>query len=255
MTAEVLAAEAVQVGAVAADQAEAIERVGGLLVSQGLVTDAYVSAMHAREAIVSTYLGNGIALPHGTNEAQGTILRTGLAVVQFPAGVPWGDEPARLVIGLAATSDEHIAILSRLAGILDDAELCERLGRSTDAAEIHAALTAPAPDDDEDEDEDGDGDGRATPPEDPGGLRRTATISNPSGLHARPAAQVVARLQPLDADVTIEVNGRRADARSITSVLGLGASVGDELTITARGSDEQAALEAVLGIVTSGSDQ
>jgi phosphotransferase system HPr (HPr) family protein len=243
MTAEVLTAEAVQVGAAAADQAEAIDRVGALLVAQGLVTNAYVNAMHAREAIVSTYLGNGIALPHGTSEAQGEVIRTGLAVVQFPAGVPWGDEPARLVIGLAANADEHIAILSRLAGILDDEELCDRLGRATDPAEIHAALTAPVADDDGEDDE-------AVPP----GIRRTARITNPSGLHARPAAQVVARLQPLDADVVIEINGRRADARSITSTLGLGASVGDELTIFADGRDAEAALEAVLAIVTSGSD-
>jgi phosphotransferase system HPr (HPr) family protein len=242
MTAEVLAPEAVQVGAAAVDQAEAIDRVGAILVAQGLVTTAYVSAMHAREAIVSTYLGNGIALPHGTSEAQGEVLRTGLAVVQFPAGVPWGEEPALLVIGLAANADEHIAILSRLAGILDDEELCERLGRATDPAEIHAALTAPVADDEEDDE--------AVPP----GIRRTARITNPSGLHARPAAQVVARLQPLDADVVIEINGRRADARSITSTLGLGASVGDELTIFADGRDAEAALEAVLAIVTSGSD-
>jgi len=80
-------------------------------------------------------------------------------------------------------------------------------------------------------------------------------LTNPSGLHARPAAQVVARLQPLDAEVTIEVNGRRGDARSITSTLGLGAVVGDELTVTARGTDAAAALDAVLSIVTSGSDQ
>ena len=246
MTAEVLTAEAVQVGAAAADQSEAIDRVGALLVAQGLVTTAYVNAMHDREAIVSTYLGNGIALPHGTSEAQGEVLRTGLAVVQFPAGVPWGDEPARLVIGLAANADEHIAILSRLAGILDDEELCERLGRATDPAEIHAALTAPVSDDDEEDDE-----GHETVPP---GIRRNATITNPSGLHARPAAQVVARLQPLDADVTIEINGRRADARSITSTLGLGASVGDELTIFADGPDAEAALDAVLAIVTSGSD-
>jgi phosphotransferase system HPr (HPr) family protein len=245
MTAEVLTAEAVQVGAAAADQAEAIDRVGALLVAQGLVTNAYVNAMHAREAIVSTYLGNGIALPHGTSEAQGEVIRTGLAVVQFPAGVPWGDEPARLVIGLAANADEHIAILSRLAGILDDEALCERLGRATDPAEIHAALTAPVIDDGEDDVEH-----ETVPP----GIRRTARITNPSGLHARPAAQVVARLQPLDADVVIEINGRRADARSITSTLGLGASVGDELTIFADGRDAEAALEAVLAIVTSGSD-
>jgi phosphocarrier protein FPr len=244
MTAEVLSRSAVQVGGTAATQREAIEKVGGVLVAEGLVTPAYVEAMHAREAIVSTYLGNGIALPHGTNDAQDAVRRTGLAVIQFPAGVPWGDEPARLVIGLAATSDDHIAILSRLAGILDDAKLCERLGRSTDPDEIHAALTAPVLA--QDDDDEGD------PPHD---LRRNVRITNPSGLHARPAAQVVARLQPLTAEITIAVNGRRADARSITAVLGLGAAVGDELTITARGSDAQAALEAVLGIVTSGSDQ
>jgi multiphosphoryl transfer protein len=243
MTAEVLSRSAVQVGGTAATQREAIEKVGGVLVAEGLVTPAYVEAMHAREAIVSTYLGNGIALPHGTNDAQDAVRRTGLAVIQFPAGVPWGDEPARLVIGLAATSDDHIAILSRLAGILDDAKLCERLGQSTDPLEIHAALTAPVLA--QDDDDEGD------PPHD---LRRNVRITNPSGLHARPAAQVVARLQPLTAEITIAVNGRRADARSITAVLGLGAAVGDELTITARGSDAQAALEAVLGIVTSGSD-
>jgi phosphocarrier protein FPr len=243
MTPEVLSRTAVQVGAAASSQAEAIDQVGALLIAEGLVTQEYVDAMHAREAIVSTYLGNGIALPHGTNETQGAVRRTGLAVLQYPAGVPWGDEPAKLVIGLAATSDEHIAILSRLAGILDDADLCERLGRSTDPAEIHEALTADAPTDG------ADGDGAT-----PHGLRRTARITNPSGLHARPAAQVVARLQPFDADITIEVGGRRADARSITGVLGLGASVGDELTIIARGPDADGALEAVLAIVSIGHD-
>jgi multiphosphoryl transfer protein len=242
MTVEVLSRSAVHVGAAAASQDEAIDQVGAVLVAEGLVTQAYVDAMHAREAIVSTYLGNGIALPHGTNESQGAVRRTGIAVIQFPAGVPWGDEPARLVIGLAATSDEHIAILSRLAGILDDAELCERLGRATDPLEIHAALTAP------EESENGH-DGPA-----PSGIQRTARMTNPSGLHARPAAQVVAGLRPYTADVTIEVDGRRADARSITAVLGLGASVGDELTVTAAGPDAEKALDAVLAIVTLGSD-
>ena len=242
MTSDVLAADAVLVGETADDQAAAIDKVGALLVGHGHVTQAYVAAMHARESVISTYLGNGIALPHGLDAS--AVLRTGLAVIQFPAGVPWGDETAHLVIGLAATSDEHIAIMSRLAGILDDAGLCERLGRSTDAAEIHAALTAPIADEDPDDDH--------VPS---GGIRRMATITNPSGLHARPAAQVVARLQRFDADVSIEVNGRRADARSITSTLGLGATVGDDLTITARGPDAEGAIEAVLAIVTSGSDQ
>jgi len=242
MIGEVLTSEAVRVGARATDQHDAIEQVGAILVAEGLVTDGYIKAMHERETIVSTYLGNGIALPHGTNDAQDTILRTGLAVVQFPDGVPWGEEPARLVIGLAATSDEHIEVLSRLATILGDADVCDRLARTTDAGEIYTTLMTPPP-------EGGDRDEEAPP-----GTRRTVRISNPSGLHARPAAQVVARLQPLDAQVTLEVNGKRADARSITSALGLGASVGDELTITVHGPDATAALDAVLAIVTSGSD-
>jgi len=243
MTTEVLSRSAVKVGGSAASQSEAIDQVGAVLVGEGLVTPAYVDAMHAREAIVSTYLGNGIALPHGTNETQGEVRRTGLAVIQYPGGVPWGDEPARLVIGLAAMSDDHIAILSRLAGILDDAKLCERLGQATDPMEIYDALTAPVLAQEDDEE--------TEPPHD---LRRNVRITNPSGLHARPAAQVVAKLQALTAEITIAVNGRRADARSITAVLGLGAAVGDELTITARGGDAQAALDAVLSIVTLGSD-
>lgn len=242
MTVEVLRADSVRVGASAVDQRDAIEQVGALLVGGGFVTPAYVEAMHDREAIVSTYLGNGVALPHGTNEARDAILQTGIAVLQVPAGVPWGDEPARLVIGLAATGEEHLEVLSRLATILGDAETCDRLARSTDAAEIHAVLTSlPA--------DDAGGDGLPLD-----GLRQVAVITNPSGLHARPAAQVVARLQPLDADVTIEVNGRRADARSITAALGLGASVGDVLTVTTRGPDAQSALDAVLAIVTHGND-
>jgi phosphotransferase system HPr (HPr) family protein len=242
MTTEVLSSDAVRVGAVATDQRDAIEQVGALLVAQGSVTPAYVAAMHDRETVVSTYLGNGVALPHGTNEARDAILRTGIAVIQFPNGVPWGEEPARLVIGLAATGEEHIEVLSRLATILGDAETCDRLAHSTDPVEIHRVLTS--------DPEDGASGDRG--PLD--GLRRTAVITNPSGLHARPAAQVVARLQPLEAEVTIEVNGRRADARSITAALGLGASVGDELTITTRGPDAEAALDAVLAIVTHGSD-
>ena len=77
---DILRTSAVLVGATAADKAAAIDLVGGVLVAEGLVTDEYVKAMHQREAIISTYLGNGIALPHGTGENQESILRTGLAV-------------------------------------------------------------------------------------------------------------------------------------------------------------------------------
>ena len=240
---EVLSETAIVVGAVATRKDEAIERVGQILVDHGYVTTEYVGAMRDREAIISTYLGNGIALPHGTSEAQATILRTGLAVVQYPAGVPWGDEPARLVIGLAATSDEHIGILSRLAGILDDAALCDRLAQTDDAGEIHRVLMASDTDD------------AASPDDVPQAeIVRAVRITNPAGLHARPAAQIVERVRAFDAQVSIQAGSRRADARSITGLLGLGASVGDEVTLRADGAQALDALEAVQDIVTSGSD-
>ena len=234
----ILRPSAIVVGASAGNQAEAIDRVGGLLMAEGLVTDEYVRAMHEREAIISTYLGNGIALPHGTGENQDSILHTGLAVAQFPAGVPWGDEPARLVIGLAAKSEEHIPILSRLAGVLEDAELCERLARTSDPLEIHRALTtdsAPAPG------------SRGEPHEDVPG--RTVRISNPSGLHARPAAEIVELMLDFDADVTIVAGDKRANAASITQLIALGASAGDEVSISASGDDADAAVDAVLTVL------
>jgi len=241
VTDTVLAPSAVIVGAAARDKEEAIDRVGGLLVEHGYVTSAYVDAMRDREAIISTYLGNGIALPHGTSEAQAAILKTGLAVVQYPNGVPWGDEPAKLVIGLAATSDEHIGILSRLAGILGDADLCDRLARMTDPLEIHRVLTSTDGSTDE-----------AAADTTPSEIARTVRISNPHGLHARPAAEIVARVRDYDAKVSIQAAGKRADARSITGLLGLGASTGDEITLRADGAQAQEALTAIEAIVTSG---
>jgi multiphosphoryl transfer protein len=234
----VLSPSAIVIGATAPDQAAAIEQVGAILIAEGVVTDAYVTAMLAREAIVSTYLGNGIALPHGTSEAEASILRTGIAVAQFPDGVPWGEEPARLVIGLAARSEEHIGILSRLATVLGDAELCERLAQTADAAEIHAALTSTP-----DEPAAG-GDGHVT-----GDVSRTVRIVNPHGLHARPAAAVVEKALDFDCEITIVAGDRRANALSITQVISLGASVGDEVTVTATGEDAERAVEVVLSVL------
>jgi phosphocarrier protein FPr len=238
-TGEVLSLSGIAVGLSAADRDAAIDRVGGMLVAEGLVTEGYITAMKAREKIISTYLGNGIALPHGTSEAQDTILRTGLAVAQFPGGVAWGDEPARLVIGLAARSEEHIAILSRLAGILEDAELCERLARTTDPRQIYQALTAeaepPTP--------------RAARTNGAGAISRTVRIANPAGLHARPAAQIVEKAAEFDAEVTIVAAQREANAISITQVIALGATVGDEVTVTATGDDAAEAIDAVLSVL------
>jgi phosphotransferase system HPr (HPr) family protein len=235
---ELLSPSAIEVGLSAPDRVAAIDVVGRMLVGEGLVTDGYVVAMQEREAIISTYLGNGIALPHGTSEAQDTILRTGLAVAQFPDSVAWADERALLVIGLAARSEEHIAILSRLASILEDAALCERLARTADPLEIHGALMADA---------DTPAHRPVAPPK--AAEARTVRIANPHGLHARPAAQIVERAMAFDAEVRIAAAEREANAISITQVIALGATVGDEVTVSATGDEAGAALDAVLGVL------
>jgi phosphocarrier protein FPr len=244
LSVEVLPASAVRVGATASDRDAAIDVVGGMLVDSGCVTGDYVGEMRARERIVSTYLGNGIALPHGTNEGRSAVRRTGLAVAQFRDGVPWGDERAYLVIGLAALAEEHIGVLARLATILGDEALCLRLAITTDADEIYRTLSQP-----DEEPVAGHG-----PPRRPDEIVRLLTITNPHGLHARPASAVVARARQFDAKTVLEANGRRADARSITGLLGLGAAVGDEVRIVAQGADAAQAVEAVSAILTSTSE-
>ena len=244
MSVEVLPASSVRVGAAAPTTDAAIDIVGGMLVESGSVTREYVTEMLARERIVSTYLGNGIALPHGTNEGRTAVRRTGLAVAQFPDGVPWGEERAFLVIGLAALAEEHIGVMARLATILGDEALCRRLAVTTDANEIYRTLT-------QSDDQPAAG---HDPPLRADEMAHRLRITNPHGLHARPAAAVVERARHFAARVVLEANGRRADARSITALLGLGAAVGDDVRIVAQGGDAAQAIEAVSAILTSASE-
>jgi phosphotransferase system HPr (HPr) family protein len=135
-------------------------------------------------------------------------------------------------------------VLQRLATILGDEALCRRLAVTADANEIYQTLSQP------DEEPAADHD----PPARPDELVRQLKITNPHGLHARPAAAVVARARGFDAGIVLEANGRRADARSITGLLGLGAAVGDEVRIVAQGGDAAQAIEAVSAILTSTSE-
>src|SRR6056297_1693059 len=100
----ILAINRIQVGASAVDKFDAIRKAGGLLVTSGCVKPAYIDGMLAREATMSTYLGNGVAIPHGEYENRGDINSTGISVLQLPEGVAWEDEEkAYLVIGIAAS--------------------------------------------------------------------------------------------------------------------------------------------------------
>ena len=120
------------VGLPSVTKEEAIRAAGTLLMERGLVEQEYVDAMQRREESMSTYMGNGVSMPHGTFDAKGAIRGTGIVVMQYPEGVDWGDEPARLVIGLAADGDDHVAILSQLAEVLQEEDLCKMLWATDD---------------------------------------------------------------------------------------------------------------------------
>ena len=140
-TPEVLPRQSVVLGQTAPDMETAIEFVGGLLVERGIVNPGYIAGMKAREETVSTYFGNGVALPHGTYETRDEIKGTGIVVAQYPDGVTWGDGVAHLVIGLAATGEDHMAVLSQLAEVLQDEDLCERLWKTDDQEFVHETLS------------------------------------------------------------------------------------------------------------------
>jgi mannitol/fructose-specific phosphotransferase system IIA component len=113
--------EEIQLKATASSKEDAIRQAGQLLVDSGHIQAGYINSMLARETQANTYLGNGIAIPHGQPPQRDLILQTGIAVLQLPDGVEWNPgEVVRLVVGIAAKSDEHLQILTNLTHVLDD---------------------------------------------------------------------------------------------------------------------------------------
>lgn len=129
----------IHLGLSAGDKETAIRTAGKLLVEAGYVESEYVDAMLEREKLVSTYLGESIAVPHGTIAAKDKVKRTGIVICQYPQGVPFGDgkdDVARLVIGIAARNDEHIQVISRLTNALDEPGVIDRLATTNDPQEL-----------------------------------------------------------------------------------------------------------------------
>lgn len=136
----ILRADSVVVGAKADSKWDAIRQAGDLLVKGGYVGMNYVDAMVEREKITTTYLGMGIAIPHGTGEAKKEVRHTGIAVVQYPDGVDFDGEKAQLVIAIAGVGDEHLELLARLSEALEDENVLAHLKSTTDKEDILRVL-------------------------------------------------------------------------------------------------------------------
>lgn len=146
--AQVLAPDAVRLGLRAFDKGDALRQCGEVLVEIGAAGPAYADAILERERSVSTYLGEGIAIPHGTDASREHIHRAALAFLQFPDGVDWNGKTCHVCIPIASRSDEHISILQSLALVLSDPDAAAQLRTTHD---IDAVLALLAPQDEEDE--------------------------------------------------------------------------------------------------------
>jgi phosphocarrier protein FPr len=130
----ILSRERIQLNATASDRTDAIRKSGELLIHSGSILPEYVDGMLKREESMSTYLGSGVAIPHGVYENKDHILQTGISVLQLPLGVEWdpGGELVYLVIGIAASSDEHVNVLASLAEAVEDEATLKELMSTTD---------------------------------------------------------------------------------------------------------------------------
>ena len=127
----------------APNKTEAIKKVAAALTSAGFVEEGYVDGMLEREDQAATYLGIGLAIPHGTTKTRHLVKKTGVQVFCFPNGVEWGDdgEKAYLAIGIAASSDEHLELLRQLTHVLSADGVEERIKNIKSADEAIAILT------------------------------------------------------------------------------------------------------------------
>lgn len=119
---------------------EAIIRAGELLFNNGYTKYEYIDSMLERENIISTYIGLGIAIPHGTESGKSEVEKAGIIVLQYPKGIKFGTQTAYLLIAVAAKHDEHLEIISSIAKSLEDIELIEKIKTTTNPKDILKAF-------------------------------------------------------------------------------------------------------------------
>jgi mannitol PTS system EIIA component len=139
---DILALSHVKVPGSATSKDDAIREAGQILVDAGAVTPAYVDAMFEREKSVSTYMGNYLAIPHGTNEAKDAITRSAISVVRYDAPIDWNGNEVRFAVGIAGVDNGHLEILGKIAIVFSDSDEVEKLLAASSAEELYSLLQA-----------------------------------------------------------------------------------------------------------------
>jgi PTS system mannitol-specific IIA component len=137
----VLSKELIVAAGTARTMSEAIREAGELLVRAGAVDAEYIDSMEERERTMSTYMGNFLAIPHGTNESKGSIHRSALSLVRYPDPIDWGGRgDVHIVIGIAGVENEHLEMLSKVAVVFSDEEDAARMRDATTVDELYDVL-------------------------------------------------------------------------------------------------------------------
>jgi PTS system mannitol-specific IIA component len=140
MSQNVLEPEQIKAAGSASTKEEAIREAGAILLEAGAVTAEYVDYMMQREALTSTYMGNFLAIPHGTNEGKDTFLESALSFVRYATPIDWDGNEVRFVVGIAGKENGHLEILSKIALIFSDEDEVQKLLDAPDRTEILAIL-------------------------------------------------------------------------------------------------------------------
>ncbi len=229
-----------------ADKASVLGFIAEKMQTLGLVTGDYLPALQQREQKISTYLINGVAIPHGVNEAKDQVQQTGVIILQLPNGILWNadsTEKTHFVVGIAAKGNDHISVLQRLTEVVMDAPLAAHLGQHASKAEILNALN---------------GDRIQQPAQEITDLpiNQKTTVVDKAGMHARPAS-LISEMADTFASTTIQIrNGERiANAKSMAALLSMGAVEGDSLVVSAEGELATQAVERIATAIQAGLDK
>ncbi|EAR09249.1 phosphoenolpyruvate--protein phosphotransferase [Reinekea blandensis] len=225
-----------------ASKTEVLTLISDTMQTLGFVTGDYTKALADREAKVSTYLVNGVAIPHGTNEAKSQVKKTGLVIVQVPAGVTWNDQgdQAHFIVGIAANGDEHLGVLQQLTQVVMDEAKAKHLGSNANVQDIVQALNTNL---------------AAGQTEEDFSNAAEALVIDEAGLHARPASLISEKASEFkDCQIRIRCKTVSANAKSMASLLTLGAQKGDTLVVSAEGNQAAKAIEALVAMINAGLD-
>ncbi|MBU2864438.1 phosphoenolpyruvate--protein phosphotransferase [Reinekea forsetii] len=211
---------------------------------RGYVSGNYLDALIGREEKVSTYLINGVAIPHGTETAKKQVEKTGLVVVQIPAGVKWNEkgEVVHFAVGIAAKGQEHLALLQQLTKVVMDKELATILGSHATAKLIVDTLNNNETNSD------------ASPVTDLDHATSVEVVDE-AGMHARPASLLSEMASAFkETQIQIRNGGNKASAKSMAELLTMGAVLGDTLVVSAQGEQAQQAVNKISDAIKQGLD-